>query len=152
MTRALLLLCLCSCAALDRARAGTPDLTTPSGPGIYWHGVAPVAGVAARVELIHAAAVAVCPPARLSALDAAWHDAVIEWEPTDPFDCYGREVHGCNPLRSTVWVASSVVLADELGHVVWQACDGRSGEVTQPDGSIVYDADFRAWVQALEAP
>lgn len=146
MTRVVaLLLCLCSCASLDRARAGTPDLTAPSGPALY------MSNVVARVERIHAAAVAICPPAKLSALESAWKQAVIVWQASDPFWC-GRWVHGCNPLRSTVWVASPVVLSDELGHVCWQAIYGRSGEVTQPDGSIVYDADFKAWVLSLEAP
>ena len=141
---------LCSCAALDRARAGAPDLVAPSGAGIYWHGLPADPAAVQMVERVHYAALAVCPAERLGALASIWTEVIINWQATDPFWC-GRWVHGCAPLRSTVDVASSPLLVDELGHLIWQSCFDRSGESTGADGRVTYDADFAAWVAAVNS-
>ena len=135
-----------------------PDYVCPgTGAGLYFNGIdaGDPAVLCADVLNVAKAGDAVCPAARTDRLAMNLEDLSLRLEP-DPFPCLNSP-RGCHGQQDgeLLLIGSRAAIPDELGHLVWEACFGRSGEklTTLPDGGpwTVYDSDFEAWCKPLRA-
>ena len=141
-----LLLALAACNAWRGVVPGSPDYTAPSGPRVWMDGQPGQPESIMVLECIHDRMwlPSMCPIERLPAALERWKRLRVHWAP-DPFFCLSIYVHGCVTNEAEVYVSSLAVLADESGHVAWDAC-GRGWGEYRDGGRVIYDGDFAAWV------
>lgn len=121
-------------------------LSRPDGWTIVWNdGLAPLANVELAVQVAQ-------EHAPCEAGHGAIHGGTVRFY-AEPFACGDLlRASGCawqdgSRSYSILWHSSieATALWDELGHAVWFACYGRSGE----DAAHTYDPDFIAWLDGV---
>jgi hypothetical protein len=120
---------------------------------LYWNGFEPLPGTDVALGVVWEEGRKLCAPEDRERFDQLWGGAVY-WKPL-PFRCTGAardDYSGCQVHENAFEVGwqrkvADTALVDELGHMVFQRCLGRDGEV-QVNGEVQYDADFAAWVDA----
>jgi hypothetical protein len=156
----ILVLAFVGCHAYwSKVLKGTPDIQLTDGPAVYLHGIDAGRFLPIQLEIVHQRALAICPEKNRASLESLWGQILIDWEPTQRFadgktgfvgDCL-REVNGCQPLPYWIEVDEVIALPDELGHIVFEACFGDTGEQTLSDAGILYSNSFAVWTDETRA-
>lgn len=120
-----------------------PDELCAHGERVYHHAdqAGPLCHAADRLD---ACAQKACPPAKWPGLSHDLNNVNIDAVPPPLYCSADGDVPGCQDGLD-IKVTEAAVVYDELGHLAWEHCFGRTGE-RSVNGRRIYDEDFVGFV------